>query len=159
MSTNRWQWVAVITFLAMLAICAGFIVYYLVIDSRPPVYEVYSHPAPVNGPVKHRQDIIEKRQVRAGDEIFIYRESCWTRQNVAGKIKRAIMLDNKVVLVFPVIPAVNGVLGCQGITGVLQLPPILPPAPYTLQASIDFEPNPLTTITVKWGDVSFEVVK
>ena len=158
MSTNRWQWVAVITFLAMMAVCAGFIIYYLVIDSRPPVYEVYSHAVPVKGPVKNRQDIISKAQARAGEEIFIYRESCWTRELV-GKIKRSILLDGRAIFVFPVIPTPIVPLGCQGIVGVAQLPPILQPGPYTLQASIDFEPNPLTTITVKWGDVAFEVVK
>ena len=158
MTGERWQW-AVIAVLAGMTVALGTLIFFwFVIDARPPVTEVYSHPVPVAGPSTTRAGLADKSQARAGEEIYIYRESCWTRTMI-GQIKRSLFMHDKAVFIFPAIPIGNLALACQGITGVLPLPKTLPPGSYRLVASIEFEPNPFTQIVVPFNDVSFEVVQ
>ena len=140
----------------VLTLALGLAGYRAGLDSVPPVYEVYSHPTPVVAPVVSRKDLIDRPIAHAGEVLYIYRESCWTRV-LPGKIKRSLMLDGKAVVIFEVIPVGNVALGCQGITGMLRLPADLPPETYTLDASIEFEPNPLMTTVVRWGQVTIKV--
>ena len=143
--------------LALLGALTAFAVYRLVTDAVPPVYEVYSHPVPVAAPVKNRKDIVDKPTAKAGESLYIYRESCWTKI-VPGKIKRSLSVNGKTVFIFEVIPVGNVALGCPGIAGVLKLPAELPPEVYTLNASIEFAPNPFMTTEVHWGNVAVEIV-
>ena len=76
MTGERWQWV-VIGVLALLAVALGTLIFFwFVIDARPPVREVYTHPVPVAGPSTTRAGLVDKPKARAGEEIYIYRESC-----------------------------------------------------------------------------------
>ena len=155
-----WSKVLVYSLIGLLSVTLLFfatVAYYLVIGVKAPVYEVYSHPVPVAAPVKNRKDIVDKPTAKAGESIYIYRESCWTKI-VPGKIKRTLSVGGKAVFIFEVIPVGNLTLGCQGIAGVLKLPAELPAGAYTLEASIEFAQNPFITTVVNWGNVAVEVV-
>ena len=145
------------SFFVTCGVLFSLIVFWLVVDARVPVYEVYSHPVPVAGPSAKRSDIINKPTARQGESVYIYRESCWTRI-MKGVIKRSLLQAGKAVFIFEVIPIGNLKIGCQGIAGVLKLPEIIPVGNYTLVATMEFNPNPLTHIDVTWGDVTIEVV-
>ena len=148
--------VAVFSFAFTLLV--GFVVYSLVVGTRPPVYEVYSHPVPVVAPTNDRSKLIDKVRVKVGETLLIYRESCWSFY-APGKINRMLVGQDSTTLVLPVIPVGTAFPdGCQAITGTLPLPDTLKPQRYTLIASIDFDTGWLTSVRVRWGNVTFEVV-
>ena len=149
---------AVAVFSFVFTLLVGFVVYSLVVGTRAPVYEVYSHPVPVANLENKRDKLIDKAIVHAGETLYIYRESCWTYY-MPGKINRTLVGKEGPPIVLPVIPVgTDFPETCQGIVGMLPLPRELKPQRYTLIASIDFDTGWLTSVRVRWGNVTFEVV-